>query len=164
MRVGTFFLVVALGLVVSAGNVAGQSQTADPRVAEQLNRLGLHYTITTSGNYSIKYSLDNGRSQTVYIMGQTEKYQDTEIREMWSRAGTYDAVPPADVLQGLLEESGTKKIGFWSIEKDDAGGYIVYFSVRVPVYVKDSDLGALLGLTADTADQKESELFDVDEE
>ncbi len=164
MKAGALFIILVLGLV-AAGSAAAQDTTkGDPRVARQLDRLGLKYKLTDSGNYSLTYDLKGGRSQTVYIMGTTEKYNDTEIRELWSRAGTYDTLPPADVMQTLLEESGTEKIGFWSIEKSDGGGYIVYFSVKVPVYVRDSDLSSLLELTADVADQKEQELFNSDDE
>ena len=149
--------------------VAGQlgaegPASADPRVKDQLDRLGVHYTITDSGNYSITFDLDTGRSQVVYVMGQTETYKGTEIRELWSRAGIFDEIPSAEVMQSLLEESGTSKIGFWSIEKNDAGGYIVYFSIKVPVYLKDADFRALLEFTADTADAKEAELFSSDNE
>jgi hypothetical protein len=55
-------------------------------------------------------------------------------------------------------------MGFWSIEETDSGGYTVYFSVKVPVYLADSDLAALLEYTANTADQKEKELFNADDE
>lgn len=70
----------------------------------------------------------------------------------------------AGVMQKLLEDSGTEKIGFWAIEEADNGGYIVYFSVKVPVSLKDTDLASLLELTANVADGKEAELFNVDEE
>lgn len=67
-------------------------------------------------------------------------------------------------MQKLLVDSGTEKIGFWSIEEADDGGSTVYFSVKVPVYLKDADLAALLELTANVGDKKEAELFNVDEE
>jgi hypothetical protein len=155
--------IMAFGLIAAAALPAQEAAKGDPRLTGQLDRLGIHYKVTDSGNYSIGYDLDGGRVQTVYIMGRTEKYGDTEIRELWSRAGTFDAVPPADVMQKLLEESGEKQIGFWSIERSD-DGYIVYFSVKVPVYLRDSDLSALLELTANVADQKEAELFNSDDE
>ena len=154
---------LALGLVL-AGTASAQDTKGTPDIAAQLDRLGMKYTVTKSGNYSITYDVDNGRRQVVYIMGKTEMVDSTEVRELWSRAGTYDAVPEADVMQNLLEESGTKKIGFWSIEETDKGGYTVYFSVKIPVYLKDDDLSSLLEYTANIADQKEEELFNTDDE
>jgi hypothetical protein len=154
---------LALGLAVP-GVVSAQATKGDPGVTQQLDRLGLNYTVTKSGNFSVTYDLDGGRSQVAYIMGKTETVDTTDVRELWSRAGTFDAVPDADVMQNLLEESGSKKIGFWSIEETDKGGYTVYFSVKVPVYLKDGDLSSLLEYTANIADQKEEELFNTDDE
>jgi hypothetical protein len=164
MKAGVLFLEALLIGLFACGSVAAQAAKTDPRVAQQLDRLGLTYKVTDSGSFSIQYDLKAGRSQTVYVMGQTEKYNDTEIRELWSRAGVFDAVPSADVMQALLEDSGTSTIGSWNLEKSDEGGYIVYFSVKVPVYLRDSDLEALLELAANVADAKEAELFNSDDE
>ena len=165
MKRSVLFIGVVSGLIAS-GMLFAQSNAkkGDPSLTRQLDRMGVDYTITDSGNYSIDYTLDSGRSQTTYIMGETQTVDNLQVREIWSRAGTFDSVPSADVMQGLLEDSGTKEIGFWSIEKAKDGGYIVYFSVKVPVYLKDDDLASLLQYTADTADQKEQELFNTDQE
>jgi hypothetical protein len=157
--------IVLLALAIAAPWTAGaQAAKGDADLSAQLDRLGLKYTITKSGNYSITYDLDNGRSQVAYIMSATENVDATEVRELWSRAGTFDSVPTADQMQNLLEESGSKKIGFWALEETDSGGYTVYFSVKVPTYLRDSDLSSLLEYTASIADQKEEELFNTDDE
>lgn len=164
MKRTALLVVMALSLI-ALGSASAQAATKGASdISQQLDRLGLHYTVTNSGNYSITYDLDGGRSQTAYIMGKTQKVGSTEIRELWSRAGTMDAIPSEEEMQKLLEESGTATVGFWSIEEADDGGYTVYFSVKVPVYLNDSDLSALLEYTANTADQKEDELFNDDSE
>jgi len=158
-------VLAAVVLVAALGSVSAQSATkANTDLAQQLDRLGLKYTITKAGNYSISYDLDGGRSQTVYIMGKTDKVGATEIRELWSRAGTMDSVPDSDQMKSLLEDSGNAKVGFWALEETDSGGYTIYFSVKMPVYLNDKDLSALLEYTANTADQKEEELFNTDDE
>ena len=73
-------------------------------------------------------------------MGSAEKVDKLEVIELWSSAGTFDSLPEEDVVRDLLADSGTKPIGFWSVEEATDEGYTVYFSVRVPLYVKDSDL------------------------
>lgn len=151
-----------LAALGTAGAQAAAKASAD--IAQQLDRLGLKYTVTKSGNYSIVYDLDGGRTQTVYVMGKTDKVGATEIRELWSRAGTMDSAPTEEEMQKLLEESGGAKVGFWALEETDNGGFTIYFSVKVPVYLNDSDLAALLQFAADTADQKEEELFNADDE
>jgi hypothetical protein len=159
-------LLVAAVLFMAALGTTGAQAAAKPTagIAQQLDRLGLKYTVTKSGNYSIEYDLDGGRTQTVYVMGKTDKVGSTEIRELWSRAGTMDAAPTQEELQKLLEDSGGAKMGFWALEETDSGGFTIYFSVKVPVYLNDSDLSELLKFTADTADQKEEELFNTDDE
>ena len=165
----TLFSIV-LVILGTAGALGAQdastknADSGDPRVSAALDRLGLHYKLTKNGNYSVTYDLDHGRSQVAYIVGKTESYAGVEIREMWSRAGTYEDVPSVDVMQKLLEDSGTEKIGAWGLEQGSSGAYIVYFTVRVPGSVTDDVLKSLLALTADVADQKESELFGVDDE
>jgi hypothetical protein len=156
---------IALAFLAALGTASAQAATkANTDLTQQLDRLGLEYTLTKSGNYSISYDLDGGRSQTIYIMGKTGKVGGAEIRELWSRAGTMDSVPSEDQMKALLEESGGAEVGFWALEETDDGGYTIYFSVKVPVYLNDKDLGALLQFTADTADQKEEELFNTDDE
>jgi hypothetical protein len=163
MKRTVLLVVVALGMA-AVGTAAAQATRGGADVSPQLDRLGLKYTLTKSGNYSVTYDLDGGRSQTAYIMGKTQKVGDTEIRELWSRAGTMDSLPTEEEMQALLEESGSAVMGFWSIEENDNGGYTIYFSVKVPVYLADSDLAALLEYTSNTADQKEKELFNADDE
>jgi hypothetical protein len=163
MKGRVLLVVVTLGMA-AIGTAPAQATRGGADISQQLDRLGLHYTLTKSGNYSVTFDLDGGRSQTAYIMGKTQKVGDTEIRELWSRAGTMDSLPTEEEMQALLEESGSAAMGFWSIEENDNGGYTIYFSVKVPVYLADSDLAALLEYTANTADQKEKELFNADDE
>ena len=157
--------VLAAVLAAALGSVSAQAATkANTDLTQQLDRLSLKYTLTKAGNFSITYDLDGGRSQTVYIMGKTEKVGATEIRELWSRAGTMDSVPDGDQMKSLLEDSGNAKVGFWALEETDSGGYTIYFSVKIPPYLNDKDLSALLEYAANTADQKEEELFSADDE
>jgi hypothetical protein len=157
-------LVLFFFLAAAAAVSAQSSSTGDPRVVAQLDRLGIRYKAMDSGNYSITFDVESGRSQVAYIMAKTETYKGLEIREIWSRAGTFEDLPESDVMQKLLEDSAGEKIGFWSIEEADNGGWTVYFSVKVPVYLKDADLKSLLELTANVGDEKEAELFNQDEE
>ncbi len=163
MRRASVFVVLFFFLAGASVFAQGSSK-GDARVAALLDRLGLHYKLTDSGNYSITFDVGSGRSQVAYIMGKTETYKGLEIREIWSRAGTFEELPESDVMQKLLEDSAGEKIGFWSIEEADNGGWTVYFSVKVPVYLKDADVRSLLELTANVGDEKEAELFNQDEE
>ena len=123
----------------------------------------MKYTTTKSGNYSIDFSRDGDRQQTVYIMSKTETYGGIEIREIWSNAGTFDAEPTAKVMLELLSENDTEKIGAWNVETSDDGSYLAYFSIKVPSYVKDKDLSDLLEFASNVADEMEAKLFNADD-
>ena len=135
---------------------------ADPRVAKALDRLGLKYSATSEGNYSLVYDLDGGRRQTVYIMSRTEKYDGLEIREIWSNAGTLCDKPSYAEMLKLLEDNNTEKMGAWSLEADDDGCYLAYFAIRVPIDMKDSDLSSMMEFAAAVADEMEASLFGPD--
>jgi len=164
MKRAAVLLALFFFLAGATAAFAQGTSKGDARVTSLLDRLGLHYKLTDSGNYSITFDVESGRSQVAYIMAKTETYKGLEIREIWSRAGTFEDLPESDVMQKLLEDSAGEKIGFWSIEEADNGGWTVYFSVKVPVYLKDADLKSLLELTANVGDEKEAELFNQDEE
>ena len=154
---------VAVFVALGAAALAAQSK-ADPRIAKQLDKLGMTYTTTKSGNYSVVYDRDGGRKQTVYIMSKTETYGALEIREIWSNAGSFDAEPEAETMLELLTENDTEKIGAWNVEASDDGTYLAYFSIKAPVYLRDKDLSSALEFASTVADKMEAKLFDRDED
>jgi hypothetical protein len=158
---GLSLLAIALASAAAFGQASTKNKTP---TAQQLDRLGLHYTTTSSGNYSLTFDLDGGRQQVVYVMGKTSSAGKAQFREIWSRAGTLNELPEQEELHTLLDESGAQEVGFWAIEDASDGGYNLYYSVKVPLYLTDADLGELLTYTAQTADDKEQELFDDDAE
>jgi len=161
MNAKILFLSATLFALVAASLFADGS--ADARVGKQLDRLGWQYKTTGSGNYSIVKDLDGGRSQTVYLMSKTESYGGLEIREIWSNAGSMEEQPSQDQLMELLADNNTQKMGAWSVEASDDGSYLVYFSIKVPVYIKDKDLADIIDFAATVADEREERLFDADE-
>ena len=175
MKRRAVFLVLAAMLAVSfvaaednqpsGGSQSGtqQSKKADPRVEETLKRLGVHYTVNTSGNVAVTYDLDGGRSQTVYIMSKTDEYNNVEIREIWSNAGTFDAEPDADGLINLMTESGKNKIGCWALEKQDDGKYLLFYTIKMPAESSDEAYRMALEFASAVADACEKELFNSDE-
>jgi hypothetical protein len=53
-------------------------------------------------------------------------------------------------------------MGAWNLEADDDGCYLAYFAIRVPVYLKDSDLSSMLEFAAAVADEMAASLFGPD--
>ncbi len=160
MNAKTLFLSAAL---VFAGVSLFAADKADPRVAKQLDKVGIEYSTTDSNNYSIERSLDSGRSQTVYIMSSTQTVGGMEIREIWSNAGTFPAEPTSDQMMTLLKDNNSQNMGAWTLEDSDNGGYLAYFSLKVPTYLRDKDLTDLIDLAASVADEMEQKLFNTDD-
>jgi hypothetical protein len=146
-----------------AGSALAAADKADARVSRQLDKLGIKYSTTDSNNFSIERDLDGGRSQTVYIMSTTQTYGALEIREIWSNAGSLDEEPSADTMLELLEDNNTEKIGAWNVEASDDGSYLVYFSIKVPAYLKDKDFSDMIDFAGTVADEMEANLFDTDD-
>jgi hypothetical protein len=146
----------AVSFVFAAGS-------PDTRIAVQLDRMGEKYTTTKAGNYSLEMDMDGGRTQTVYLMSKTETYNDMEIREIWSNAGSWEEKPSAELLMDLLTDNNTEKMGAWSIESSDDGSYLLYYSIKVPAYIQDKDLKAIIEFAATVADEKEAKVFEVDD-
>ena len=158
-----FLIVVAMGLGVIAPSFSQTKNKADTRVAAILNNLNLTYKVTSSGNYSVTYNEDNGRTQDVFIMSSTDTYKGIEIREIWSNAGNFDTEPDATQLIDLMSESAKNKIGDWALESQDDGTYLLFYTIKSPVKIDDAAFKMMLQFTADIADARELEIFDADD-
>lgn len=157
---------VARGYILAAVLVLGASlgaeTKADSRVQTLLDKIGQTFTLTQNNNYEVELDQDGGRSQYVYISSATEKYSGIEIREIWSNAGSFPEEPDQATLLDLMTESGSNKIGCWALEKQDDGGYLLYYTIKLPVSFTASDLKMMLAFAAKIADQREEQFFGDD--
>jgi hypothetical protein len=159
----TFVIAAVLALGVLVPTFAQTKNKADPRVAAILNNLGLTYKVTSSSNYSVTYDTNDGRTQVVYIMSATDTEQGIEIREIWSNAGYFESEPDATQLVDLMTESGKNSVGDWALEEQDDGTYLLFYTIKSPVKIDNAAFKMMLQYTADTADAREAEIFDTDE-
>ncbi len=154
-------VVVACSLVVIMPVMA--QNKPDVRVQTLLDKIGQDYTVTKAGNYQVELDTKDDRTQLVYISSATEKYSGIEIREIWSNAGTFPEEPDQATLLDLMTESGSNKIGCWALEKQDDGGYLMYYTIKLPVSFTASDLKMMLAFAATIADAREEQFFDTDD-
>jgi hypothetical protein len=96
-------------------------------------------------------------------MSATDMYNDIEIREIWSNAGTFDTKPDADVLVDLMTESGKNKIGSWALEETDAGKYLLFYTIKFPADSSDDAYRMMLEFASSMTDERELALFNNDE-
>jgi hypothetical protein len=160
-RTRRFFIVSAL--VLAALLPLAAQNKPDARVQTLLDKIGQKFTTTKSGNYQVELDQDNKRTQLVYIMSATEKYNGVEIREIWSNAGSFPEEPDQATLLDLMTESGSNKIGCWALEPQDDGTYLLYYTIKLPISYTASDLKMMLAFAAKIADQREKQFFDTDD-
>jgi hypothetical protein len=170
MKIKTAIIALATLLAVSPLAAAPEAATGAPaeakgdgRVAETLSRLSLKYTLSSSGNFAVTYGLEGGRSQTVYVMSKTDAYNEVEIREIWSNAGSFDSEPESDTLMDLMGESAKNKLGCWALEKLEDGSFLLFYSIKFPAAASDEAYRAMLEFASSVTDAREKELFGSDE-
>ena len=154
---------IAFALVLAALLPLAAQGKADARVQTLLDKNGQKFTVTKSGNYQIEIDQENKRTQLVYIMSATEKYNGVEIREIWSNAGSFPEEPDQATLLDLMTESGSNKIGCWALEAQDDGTYLLYYTIKLPISYTASDLKMMLAFAASVADERENQFFGTDD-
>lgn len=153
---------VLLGAVPGA---SAQGTTAakvvDPRVGADLKTAGLAYSID-GGDYRLKYDLDGGRSQLVWVASSTATLDKLEIRDVWSVAYRARGQLPHDMAMRLLTENARMILGAWQVNqgKDE---YLVVFSAPVSATADASTLEEVIEVVTLSADRIENELTGKDE-
>ncbi len=152
--------ILFLGLL-SASALSAQPDS-DPVVL--MDRLGYNYSFTEAGNIRTVFEVGkDDRTQLVIVKTKTQTYLGTEIREVLSIAGQFKKAK-REVLIRLLEDSGRKKLGSWSIEFDEeAKTYVVFFTAKIPATVDEETLKAVLLLVSESADEMEQALMKGDD-
>lgn len=158
-------LLVALSVALVAGGLAAsralaQSQgstEADGRVARLLTEAGLGYVVDDEGDYRLKFSLDDGRSQIAWVASATAKLGDFEVRDLWSIALRGTGQVPPEVANGLLQANAQQTLGAWQVQRSGEE-YMVVFSAPLDVKADAKTLALALDAVMKTADAMEQAL------
>ena len=152
--------ILTMAMLLAAAWATAQADTA---LTDLMDATGLKYKITKNGNAMTTYTLDGGRTQSVYVSKRQYQVGGLNLREIWSNAGNVGEDVEADVLSKLLSGGGEENIGSWMIEKNDDGSWLVYYSTKLPD-LSPADLKSVMRYIAAVADAKEQELGgDADE-
>lgn len=163
MRIVTAAL-LALGCVappVASAQDPSPAKGPDARVAAALKEVGLAYGID-GGDYRLKYDLDGGRSQLVWVASGTSRLAELEIRDVWSVAyRAHGAVPP-DMAVKLLTENARMILGAWQVNqgKDE---FLIVFSAPVQANADAATLAEVIEVVTLSADRIEMELTGQDQ-
>ncbi|MEO0085319.1 MAG: hypothetical protein ABIK37_01670 [candidate division WOR-3 bacterium] len=151
--------VAVLSLTAAASAQLGSAKTGDPRVRKALNEAGLEFTVDDDGDFKLIRTLDDGRTQLVYINSGTETFKNLEIREVWAPAHKTVGQFPAKVANDLLLDSFRKKIGAWqTMHKESDDSYLAVFAAKIDADADAASLSACVKAVAESADEMEEKL------
>jgi hypothetical protein len=156
--------VVLFSMLFSSAQAQIGEPESDSRVKNQLDALGLKYSMTDNGNYKVVFDMGEGRTQLVVIYSNTYNYNGMEVREITSTAmSTTDKKGfTQPTLFDLLERNQTYKIGAWQINGGTAP-FILEFGIRMSANSSQSVFDELIRLAARMADELEQELTSGDD-
>ena len=149
IRIATaLFVLAALG----PGAVSAAPGTS---VEARLDQAGMKYVRDDDGDYKVTYNYSKeGRTQLVFVSGNTQTVGAFEVREIFSPAARIDkdGVDAAKALE-LIGKNRQYKLGAWEISGD-----VLYFVLKLPDDMSASELESAMDIAAETADDMEIEL------
>uniref|UniRef100_A0A7C4CC45 YbjN domain-containing protein n=1 Tax=candidate division WOR-3 bacterium TaxID=2052148 RepID=A0A7C4CC45_UNCW3 len=152
-------VVAILFLAPGASAQLGSTRQGDARVRKTLTEAGIEFTVDDDGDFKLIRTLDNGRTQLVYINSGTETFKNLEIREVWAPAHKTTGQFPAKVANDLLLDSFRKKIGAWqTIFKESDNSYLAVFAAKIDADADAPSLNACITAVAQSADEMEEKL------
>lgn len=158
MRLLNALLVVLLMTGVASAQL-GSAKTGDARVRKALTEAGIDFTVDDDGDFKLVRTLDDGRTQLVYVNSGTETFKNLEIREVWAPAHKTIGQFPAKVANDLLLDSFRKKIGAWqTIYKESDDSYLAVFAAKIDAAADAASLSACIKAVAESADEMEEKL------
>ena len=161
IRVSLIVLLATLSMAVFADGLVGSSAIEyDNRVEKTLKKLDIDYEILKNGRFKLFFSVDDTRSQVIFINSVTQKYRDFEIREIWAIGYKSPGEQfSAYIANQLLENTAQNKLGAWSKE----GEYALYTS-RISADADAESLRSTLKLVLEVADTMEANLTEGKDE
>ncbi len=155
------FLFALLALCVSAtptfAQLGDEESEYDLRVKAILDEIGFEYEITDLGDFKVLMSLEEERTQVVYVKSATEFYDEMEVREIWSVGYVVEGDIPGEVANKLLENSFDQKIGAWQVIRDDETSLAI-FAVKMSANANAASVRSAIIAAVRSADAMEMEL------
>jgi hypothetical protein len=162
IRILSLMLLACVSVAAVAEDPAAPAAPVlDTRVEAALDAAGLTFT-ADSGDFRMKYTLPDGRTQLVWVASKTAKIADTEFRDVWSVAKRGAGTLPAELAGHLLQENVRMVLGAWQVNQGQ-GEYLVVFSYAMPADATPGFLQEVLEAVTISADRIEMELTGQDE-
>lgn len=161
MNPWSLLIVISVQLVLAASAYA-QSNSAkqiDHRAERLLLTAKLSFEIDDDGDFRLELPIGNDRTQFVWVISQTSKLGDLEIREIWS-IGYRSAEPfSQEVGNRLLQANSKVKLGAWQMRRLGED-HVAVFSAQIAAQTDVQTLLLSIHAVSSTADEMEIELTD----
>lgn len=145
--------------VVHAEDVPS-ANALDPRVATALKAAGLAYVID-EGDYSLNYTLADGRTQRAWVASKTARIARLEFRDVWSVAYRGHGLLPANLANRLLTENVRMVMGAWQVNQGQ-DEFLVVFSYPIEADADGETLQEVIEAVTLSADRMEKDLTGED--
>tara|TARA_R110002049_G_scaffold2750_4_gene22044 strand:- start:250532 stop:251728 length:1197 start_codon:yes stop_codon:yes gene_type:complete len=96
-----------------------------------LDKADLSHKKHSSGHYEVDVTLDNGKTQSIFITKDIEYYERADVRKIWTLVSTTKEAPTAEVAMRLLRLSSATKIGSWAVEQNSAGEFMIMYVAKI---------------------------------
>lgn len=128
----------------------------DDRVRKALEDIPLKYKVDSDGDFRVVVGFDDERDQLVFVNSDTVKYDEIEVRKVWSVAATSEDGFPRAKLLSLLEKNSSYKIGSWRIGKIGGKDAAIFYAT-IPADADGKYLNSIVALISIEADELEKE-------
>ena len=152
--------ILGVFLSVQAFGQLGAKTSHDVRIEKLLDDIELKYQIDDDGDFKLMNQFDSGRSHVIFINSSTEKYNNLEIREIWSVAYVSGGALSPAIMRDLLTD--TKKLGSWKISKIN-GNEVAVFCAQIAADCDRATLLSALQIVSQAADEMEAKLTQEDD-
>jgi serine protease Do len=100
-------------------------------IVDVLKKAELEYTQVKEGPYEVSFDQKDKQKQSVFVTKDVEYFEQADVRKVWALAATLKEAPTVETTIKLLQQSARTKMGAWSLERDNAGDYLVIFVCKV---------------------------------
>ena len=128
-----------------------------------LDKADVRHKKHSTGHYEVDFTLDNGKTQSIFVTKDVEYYERADVRKIWTKVSTSKESPSADVTMRLLTHSALTKIGAWEIEQNAAGEFIIMYVAKVDATATHDALRSTLEYVAKISLSMKDELSPKEE-
>jgi hypothetical protein len=100
-------------------------------IVDVLRKAELKFTELDQGPLEVSFDQEGDQKQSVFVTKDVEYFERADVRKVWALTATLKEAPSLETTTKLLLQNARTKIGAWSIERNDAGDYLVIFVCKI---------------------------------